>query len=423
MTYQEYLNQRKALMDAAQALIDEGKFDEAETKTGEVNALDERWDAQAKAEANMRALEENQRKVNVQELGGTDPVAGTVIDRTQKSGAGEQTEIYKTQEYTNAWAKVMMGQQLTSEEDKTFRLVNEAYTHTTENTPVVIPETVAAGIWKEIGELYPYWNDVRKTFVKGKVIIIKQVSSTEAKWYVESVKTEDGKETFDKMELNGCELSRAITISWKLKEMAIADFLSYITTQMAEEMGKGLAYGSTHGAGVVEGKASEPLGTITALTKEKDTPQIVEYTEGALSYKDLTRARGKVKSGYTPAVYANSDTIWNVLANVLDANGRPIFISDPINGGAYRVLGCVVKEDGSMENGEILFSDAAKGYQANINKQISVITEEHAKDRVTDYCGYAIVDGAPVTTKAHAVLKKKANTGQESDQTGQQTGE
>lgn len=412
MTYQEYLNQRKALMDAAQALIDEGKFDEAETKTGEVTALDERWDAQAKAEANMRALEGNQRKVNTQNLSANALQIGTVVDSTATMPVEQKKEdAYKTQEYTNAWAKVMMGQQLTADESKAFQLVNEAYTHTTENTPVVIPETVAAGIWKEIGELYPYWNDVRKTFVKGKVIIIKQVSSTEAKWYAEPVKTEDGKEILDKMELNGCELSRAITISWKLKEMAIADFLSYITTQMAEEMGKGLAYGSTHGVGVVEGKASEPLGVVTALTKEKDTPHVVEYKEGALSYKDLTRARGKVKSGYSPAIYANSDTVWNVLANVLDANGRPIFISDPINGGVYRILGCVVKEDGSMNDGEILFSDAAKGYQANINKQISVITEEHAKDRVTDYCGYAIADGAPVTTKAHALLKIAAASG------------
>ena len=409
MTYQEYLNERKKLMDAAQALITDGKFDEADVKMKDVNALDERWDAQAKADANMRALEGNQRKVNVQDMSGQNIMAGTIIDSLdQNTNTQKKEDLYKTQEYTNAWAKIMMGQQLTAEEDKTFHMVNEAFTHTTENTPVVIPETVAAGIWKEIGEMYPYWNDVRKTFVKGKVIIIKQVSSTEAKWYVESVKTEDGKEILDKTELNGCELSRAITISWKLKEMAIPDFLSYITTQMAEEMGKGLAYGSTHGKGIVEGQPSEPLGTVTALEKEAGTPQVVEYTEGALSYKDLTIARGKVKSGYSPAIYANSNTVWNVLANVLDGNGRPIFISDPINGGVYRILGCVVKEDGSMNDGEILFSDAAKGYQANINKQISVLTEEHAKERTTDYCGYAIADGAPVTTKAHALLKPKA---------------
>ena len=413
MTYQEYLNQRKTLMDSAQALIDEGKFDEAEAKTGEVSALDERWDAQTKAEANMRALSGEQRELNLQNLAAPIIQTGVIVDDAVTSPIEQKKEdIYKTQEYTNAWAKIMMGQQLTAEEDKTFRLVNEAYTHTTENTPVVIPETVAAGIWKEIGEMYPFWNDVRKTYVKGKVIIIKQVSSTEAAWYVESVKTEDGKEILDKQELNGCELSRVITITWKLKEMAIQDFLSYITSMMAEKMGSGLAYGATHGAGVVEGKASEPLGVVTALGKEAETPQIVEYAGDVPTYKELTAARGKVKSGYNPSVYANSNTIWNKLANIVDANGRPIFIADAINGGVNRLLGSIVKEDGSMKDGEVLFSDAAKGYHANVNKQISVLTEDHAKDRVTDYCGYAIVDGAPMTTKAHALLKPKAVAGE-----------
>jgi HK97 family phage major capsid protein len=81
---------------------------------------------------------------------------------------------------------------------------------------------------------------------------------------------------------------------------------------------------------------------------------------------------------------------------------------DATSGGVYRILGCIVKEDGSMKDGEVLFSDAAKGYQANVNKQISVLTEDHAKERTTDYCGYAIVDGAPVSKKAHALLKAKA---------------
>lgn len=413
MNYQEYLDTRKEMMDAAQTLIDEGNFEESDAKMNDVKALDERWDAQAKAEANMRALDGTQRKVNLQNVQGASIAQGIAVDAaSQDEKATKKEDLYKTSEYANAWAKVMMGQQLTSDEDKSFRLVNEAYTHTTENTSVVVPETVAAGIWKEIGEMYPYWDDVMKTYVKGKVTIIKGTDSTEAKWYVESVTTEDGKELFGTQELNGCELSRAITISWKLKEMAIEDFLSYIQTRMAEKMGAGLAYGATHGKGIVAGQPSEPLGTVTALENETDTPQIVEYEEGALSYKNLTAARGKVKSGYTPAVYANSNTIWNCLANVVDGNGRPIFIADAINGGLYRILGCIVKEDGSMKDGEVLFSDAKKGYHANVNKQISVLTEDHAKERITDYCGYAIEDGAPITTKAHSLLKPATTSGE-----------
>lgn len=413
MKYQDYLDKRKSLMDSAQALINEGKFEEAEAKAKEVEALDNQWDEQAKAQANLQALEGNQRMVNVQNLTGTPAAAqtATVLDFSDQNPATpKKEETYKTQEYTNAWAKIMMGQQLTADEDKTFRLVNEAYTHTTENTPIVIPETVAAGIWKEIGEMYPYWEDVNKTFVKGKVTIIKKKGSSEAKWYLEKDKTEDGKEEFDKMELNGCELSRAITVSWKLKNMAIDEFIPYIQSEMAEEMGKALAYGATHGKGPSEDPSHpEPMGVVTALTKDPEKPQVVEYAkEAGVTYKDLTAARGKIKSGYNPAIYANSHTIWNVLANVVDQNGRPIFVADAINGGVYKALGCVVKEDGSMKDGEILLSDAKRGYHANINKQVSVSTEEHIKDRTTDYCGYAIADGGVKTMKAHALLTEKA---------------
>ena len=45
------------------------------------------------------------------------------------------------------------------------------------------------------------------------------------------------------------------------------------------------------------------------------------------------------------------------------------------------------------------------GYLANVNKDMSVMTEEHVKARTVDYCGYAIVDGGVTSTKAHSLLK------------------
>ena len=71
------------------------------------------------------------------------------------------------------------------------------------------------------------------------------------------------------------------------------------------------------------------------------------------------------------------------------------------------MLGMQVKEDDSMKDGEILMSNPGMGYTMNINKEMTVLPEDHIKDRETDYCGYAIVDGNALTTKAHALLKKK----------------
>lgn len=413
MKYEVYMSKRNELFDKAQNLIDESKVDEANAVMEEITALDNQYDKEAKVEADMRALADQQRKVNVQNLSAP-TVNGPVVDQTAKEVKAE--DAYMTDAYKEAWAKVMMNKPLTTDEAKMFRMVNaagsaeaDAFTHTTENTPILIPQTVANGIWKEIEERFPYYADVAKIAVKGKYTMIKAKESSEAKWYVESVKTEDGKELFDRYDLNGCELARAITVSWKLKEMAISEFVAYIISSMAEQMGKALAYGVMHGAGIVEGSTPEPLGVITALGKENSTPQIVTYAAATgVTYADLIKTRAKVKSGYKPAVYVNSDTMWNVLAAMTDENGRPLLMADASSsGGVFRVLGCVVKEDDSLGDGEILFSDA-KQYLINLQKQISITTEEHNKERTTDYCGYAIADGAPITTKAHALLRKNS---------------
>ena len=246
--------------------------------------------------------------------------------------------------------------------------------------------------------------------MNGVLSMVQEDTSSDAGWYEETKETEDGKETFKTFTLNGCELSRAITVSWKLKEMAMDDFIPYIKRRMGKKMGSAAGYGATHGAGNADKTKPEPVGVVTALREEKDHPQVIVYEAGKLTYTLLTNARAKIKSGYSAGlkVYANNDTIWNALANVLDANKRPIFIQDPSNPGKFRILGCMVEEDASMKNGEILFSNAAAGYHMNINKDITMTTEDHAKARTTDYCGYAVMDGNVVTTKAHTLLTTEA---------------
>ena len=53
---EDYLTQRQAIIDEAQNLINEGKIDEANKKTEEVNGLDEAFEAYAKAQANISSL-------------------------------------------------------------------------------------------------------------------------------------------------------------------------------------------------------------------------------------------------------------------------------------------------------------------------------------------------------------------------------
>ncbi len=407
MNRKQYEAMRRKLMDEAQQLLDAGKAAEANAKMEEVRALDEQWDAIAQAAANLAALNGTQTARN--------PLDGPEDSFGPEEAAGEDSPkvlAWKSEEYKTAWAKHLMGRSLTDGERESFLMVNEAFTHTTSNTAVVIPETVSKGIWELAGEYYPYFEDVAKTYVNGLLTMIQEDTSSEAKWYDEDTATEDGKETFKEYNLSGCELSRAITVSWKLKEMAIEDFIPYIQRKMAKKLGAAAGYGVTHGkGGEAAGGKPDPMGTITALLAEDGTPQVAEYANGTVpKYDDIVKARAKIKSGYGAGlkIYANSRTIWEKIAMIQDQNKRPLFVPDVTGTAAFRILGMPVKEDDSMEDGEILFSNAEDGYHLNVNKEISMMTEDHVKQRTTDYVGYGIMDGNIVTSKAHALLKEAA---------------
>lgn len=411
MKYEEYLAKRNQLMTDAQNLADQSMYDEAEAKQNEVTALDEQWDKQAKYEANQAALNGQQRKVNVQNLVNGVIPTGLTAPVAQTGNKPEMTmeDALNSDDYVNAWAKKLMapaGKEpaFTDAESKAYHMVNDAIQTNTETIAIVIPNNISQRIIRRIEELHPLFGDITKTFVKGNITLIVEDESSDAQWYKEETPTAEGTETLATISLGANELARAIKISWKLKEMTIPDFLNYIVDKMSKKMGAAFAYGIVSGKGTaVSGtNGPEPKGIITELLGQPSTPQVV--AEG-ISYESLTKAKALINSVYNETIYANKKTIWTVLANILDANGRPIFMADAINGGVYKIFGSVVKEEAAIPDGEVLFADASAAYTMNINKQISLMTDEDIIRRTTTYAGYAIADGAVVAFEAAALVK------------------
>lgn len=405
----KYLAKRKALMNAAQDLLNEGKMDEANAKLKEVESLDSEFENAAKAQANINAMKDKALVTNISDKS-VNVLDGTTVDNV-KSGAEAKNEA---EVYKNAFAKTMMGKPLDKNESETFNRINDDFrnvTQTAETHTVVIPETVKAGIWKEIGEAHPIFGDLTPTFVAGDLTIIQDTDPDgDAEWVDEDTKSEDGEVGFATVNLTGCELMKTITVSWKLKKMSVDAFLDHVTTKIAEKMGNALAKGMISGKGKPgesDQHKPQPKGIVTALEAEASTPQVVEY-ESAITYKNMTDVMSKIKSGYAKggAIYATNTTIWGELANIVDGNNKPMFIPDVTLGGVGRIFGLVVKEEDGMNDGEVLFGNVAKGYAVNINENMTMYNEDHIKARTTDYMGYALVDGDVLTTKAFALLKK-----------------
>ena len=98
MNKKQYQTMRKALMDEAQKLLNEGNAEGAEAKMNEVKELDEKWDTIAQAQANFTALNQEPAAVNI---------FGTEGSIANFSGEVQTEEnIYDTVEYRNAFMEL-----------------------------------------------------------------------------------------------------------------------------------------------------------------------------------------------------------------------------------------------------------------------------------------------------------------------------
>lgn len=399
MNKEKYLEMRAALLDEAQNLINEGKIEEAATKRKEIEKLDVDFEEASKEQANLDALNKENDKV-------TDMKNLSVEEGGLK--AVEKIEKKNPVNYEDVFAKVALQRDLNEDEINLFNEMNpeNVYTHNTTNTEIVIPETVIGGIIDTMKELHPILADVVATRIKGTVKYVKRtaIPAGDADYYDEATPTADEENKFGELTLNGKELSKAVTVTWKLQAMAVADFIPFITRELGERMGVAKAKAFVKG----KGDAKYPQGVVTAIETEESTPQKVSYKADGLTYKDITAAMAKIKSGYVSGakIYANNATVWGTLANLMDGQGRPLFIPDVTVGGVGRIFGIPVMEEDAMGDGEILIGNMAAGYKENISEDMKLVTENHAKARTTDFVGYEVHDGGVIDEKAFAYLVK-----------------
>ena len=424
MDKKAYLDQRAVLLKDSETLIAEGKIEEADAKMKEIEELDAKWEEIKLANANMNALKEKAEVINLENRS-VDVKGVKTVDNIVDEKPIDEKAAYET-----AWAKVMQGMKLETKEQEIFdkgkrRIPQYLYTLYTRHRGYRYSNPRNSCSWhlEEGRRDVPLLADVKKYNVRGTLVFNRHdsIAAGDAAWYDEDTETADEKNVFGQLILSGCELAKAITITWKLRAMATEDFIPFIKNELGERVGVALGTAIAQGKGKpgeTDSFKPEPLGIETALLAESSAPQVVTYdpdanTPDPLRYEKITAAIAKIHSSYLSgcAIYANNTTIWNELATLTDEVGRPLFIPDVTSGGVGRMFGMTVKADAGVTTNNIIIGNAAKGYVMNINEPMSIATEEHVKARTVDYAVYAIVDGAPLDTKAFALIQKVVATG------------
>ena len=431
MTREEYLAQRVKMLEEAKASLKAGDVEAAKNKRAEIEKLDADYEAMAKEQANIDALKDQ-------------VIPGAIIDGIagQKSGRdpeGVQAEMkpgeiytkvfsgktlntaesaaHKTFEsaYAAAFGAWLKGEILDKEHSEIFDTVNSVFraaTNTTETAGSLVPTVMRDGIWSLMESAHPIINDINKTAVAGNLTIMKAELNGDADWYDEDTATADSEVDAGTIELFGCELSKGVPVSYKLKKMAAADFMSWLTRKLAEKMGSALANGILNGKGkpgTNDTWKAQPKGIVTSVLAEENTPQVVTYSAAdPMTYKKITALFAAVSAPYLAGarIYAASTTIWNELANIVDDVKRPIFIADTTAGGVGRLLGKVVIPEDHVPVDAVLLGNVKEGTAYNVVEDVTIGSQDDLKNRKTFYAANMIIDGEVMTTKAFAYLKK-----------------
>ena len=311
---------------------------------------------------------------------------GKTVEKEEKRTLAQ---VLESAEYRTAWAKKLLGRSekdFTEEEKRalgdaitttdTEFVASTAETQGINNGGLFIPKSVRNDIMEIIVDSSPIYRDVRKLNVAGNIELPYLDQADDAEWYTELKETTNQGQKYANLQLTGWELAKDVEITWKLEQMAVESFISFIVEELAAKMGIALVNAIIYGDGV-----NKPTGITKGLTAIKKGTTPVDRIIAA--YKSLSKeARRGAKSYISTNV--NID-----ICGYKDNNGNYPFLQ----GIATNKL-TPVEVDPYLNEDDIIVGNM-KNYILNEVTPVRVDKETKVKPRRIVYGGYAIYDGMP----------------------------
>jgi HK97 family phage major capsid protein len=308
-------------------------------------------------------------------------LTGTIIENHEEDNNMENRTTFTlaSEEYRNAFLKHLRGEDMNEVETR-------AFTFLTTNTEAPLPTVMQNRIIDLIGEEHPIVADV-DTLHSGTSISVPVAKTIVA----DAGETEEGAAanelqiTFDNVDLSGDDYTANVELSYKMANMAIPAFETYLINKIAERLGAKLAEG------------------IVATIKEK-MAAANKITSG-IDYANLCAGFGALKRVSKPIVYGTRETVFNKLVGMVDSNKRPIFQQPITAEAAGHLLGAVIKYEDAVAAGELLIGDPKK-YLQNVVAPIMIESDRDLKNHKHIVSGYTCQEGTLTDDKAFALVSE-----------------
>ena len=392
MTRNEYETKRKALINEAEALINEGKLEDANGKMDAVTKLDQDFEAAAKASANLRALA--QPPVPLAGVG-----EGAVFNPCNQD---ETADMYDSIEYRKAFMNyVLNGTAIPT------KFVNAAATTKTTDVGSVISPTVLNRIVEKMettGTILPL---VTKTAFAAGVTVPTSSVKPEATWVAEGTGSDTQKKTTGQIDIKGYKLRCAISMTLETSVMSLQVFETVFVNSVSEAMVKAQEKSFITGSGT-----GQPKGVLTEAVADGQNIDLAVSADP--TYQTLVDAEAAL-----PLAYENG-AVWNMtkktfmkFIGMVDTNKQPIArVNYGIDGKPERTLlgRRVVLNDYMTSLGAAIAKDTVVAFlfdwsdymfNTNYNMVVKSYEDNDTEDQVTKavmICDGKVIDKNSLVT-------------------------
>ena len=303
---QKYLNERKALLDKAQACINDGDIDGFNALHAEIEKLDNDYSAKAAAQANLDALNKSGSVAHLENFAGN---AALNFDDGIESTV---TDFYDTAKYRKAF----MGYVLTGK--KSADMFNTDENTKTTDVGSVIPTTILNRIIEKIEAESVILPLVTKTNYKGGLSVPTSTVKPVASWVNEGAGSDRQKKTTSYISFAYHKLRCEISVSLEVDTMALSAFETAFVNQVSEAMIKKLEEAIIKGTG-----SGQPKGI---LAETPASGQAISIAANAgLSYKLLCESEAALPAQYeTGTKWFMSKKTFMEFYGLVDTNKQPI---------------------------------------------------------------------------------------------------
>lgn len=310
----------------------------------------------------------------------------------------DKETVLGTKEYRSAWAKTLMCQPLNEVEKRALgtALTTTATTYVAasesvdgvNNGGLFIPDEVNLELMNELALASPFFADIPKTAIRGKIKFPYRKSGSGANGQIEGTANSDGQIEWADLTLTDLEVSETIRVSWKLEAMTVDGFIDYIIKELSDQINEKIPASCFYGDGsddLTGATVGAINGEYTIGSAEGNVIDILGAIEAGIK---LLPKRKKIGA----KIYVAQDIIESV-SFMRDSNDN--FVYNPINGGGISSIATYqVAVDPFLNEGDFLIGNP-KYYRFNTNEDFSITKDISGKNRINDYTAYALVSGAP----------------------------